>query len=894
MATGATCSAATILTVSLIAGVAPNSGWFMYTPLSSNVFTPGINSDVWLLGVTFVEISALSLAMEIVVSILKMRAPGMSLDRMPIFGWYILVTAMMMIVAFPPLILGSILLECERAFGLVFFDPTRGGDPLLWQHLFWLFGHPDVYIIFLPMAAVLSTIIPVFANRALVGYRAIVVAIIALAFLSFGIWVHHMFTVGIPHLALAFFSAGSAIVAVPTAVQIFAWLATLAHGRPRWDLPMLYVFGFFFVFVCGGLTGVMLAIVPFDWQAHDTYFVVAHMHYVVGGALAFPMLAGIYYWLPLLTGRTTVQRLSTVAFWLVFIGFNMTFFMMHLTGLLGMPRRIYTYRGDEGWNWLNLLSSVGGFIMTIGFALVVIDLVVQVRFGRRVRRDPWRAATLEWAMPIPPQPYAFASIARFDDKTERTAPGKLALSLARGEGYLGFARNGWQEALGVHMTTGEPEQLIVLPQPTYLPLVTAVVTAGAVLGLLFKLYLLSLGLALVVAGLFVYAAQRSGLARDYGPMPVGRGISVPPHTEVASTPPWLALICTLVANGTLFTSLVFGTFYLWMAAPNWPAAVAPDPSRMLAFVAITALVVAAVAARGSLRALAGGGKVQGWIGLAILALLAAVVAVVGMIAGVTPHPREHALGATAAALLSYIAVHACIGLLFLASNLLRLRGGFVSPRRVLDLRLTRLWLDYTTVTGAIALALVLALPALATIVGGPAVSAGNPAGARAVPPRRLWWLAADSASGAARWCFSMRCTRSAACSPGPPAPCVSGWRSCCSRTSSWSDGCGATSPRPPPTLPSARRAASCTRRSCGPPSPPSPPPSSPSARRCCSPRASDRTGAGRSPRATVTASPSGGLMTFTGLRGTVPRSVAPPDEIKRVPFRFIAKYVYVP
>ena len=299
----------TILTVSLIAGVAPNSGWFMYTPLSSNVYTPGINADVWLLGVTFVEISALSLAMEIVVSILKVRAPGMSLDRMPIFGWYILVTALMMVVAFPPLILGSILLEIERALGLPFFDPTRGGDPLLWQHLFWLFGHPDVYIIFLPMAGALSTIIPVFAGRPLVGYRAIVVAIVALAFLSFGIWVHHMFTVGIPHLALAFFSTGSAIVAVPTAVQIFAWLATLAHGKPRWSVPMLYVFGFFFIFVMGGLTGVMLAMVPFDWQAHDTYFVVAHMHYVVAGALAFPMLAALYYWLPLLTGRTAVHQL---------------------------------------------------------------------------------------------------------------------------------------------------------------------------------------------------------------------------------------------------------------------------------------------------------------------------------------------------------------------------------------------------------------------------------------------------------------------------------------------------------------------------------------------------------------------------------------------------------
>ena len=707
----------TILTVSLLARVAPDGGWFMYTPLSSNVYTPGLNADVWLLGVTFVEISALSLAMEIVVSILKMRAPGMSLDRMPIFGWYILVTAMMMIVAFPPLILGSILLEVERAFGLPFFDPRRGGDPLLWQHLFWLFGHPDVYIIFLPMAGVLSTIIPVFANRPLVGYRAIVVAIIALAFLSFGIWVHHMFTVSIPHLALAFFSAGSAIVAVPTAVQFFAWLATLSHGRPRWDVPMLYVFGFFFVFTAGGLTGVMLAMVPFDWQAHDTYFVVAHMHYVVAGALAFPMLAAFYYWLPLLTGRTAVHRLSVPAFWLVFIGFNMTFFMMHLTGLLGMPRRVFTYRGDEGWNGLNLLSSVGGFVMTIGFALVAIDVIVQLRYGRRVRRNPWGSPTLEWAMPIPPAPYAFASIPHVGAESGRVAPGELAVSLARGEGYLGFARNGWQETLGVHMTSGEPDQLIVLPRATYLPLITALVTAMAVLAMLFKFYLLSLAFALVTMGLFIYAGQSAGLARDYGPLPVGRGVNVPPHTEVAGAPAWLALICTLVANGTLFTSLIFGTFYLWIAAPNWPASVSPTPSRLLVLVAVVALAIAAAAARGSLRAAAGGKAPHGWIGLAVLALVAAIAADVGLIAGVTPHPREHALGATAAALLSYVALHAGIGLLFLISNLLRLGAGFISTRRLTDLRLTRLWLDYTVATGIIALGLVLALPALVAMLG---------------------------------------------------------------------------------------------------------------------------------------------------------------------------------
>ena len=706
----------TILSTALLAGVAPDGGWFMYTPLSSNVYTPGINADVWLLGVTFVEISALTLAVEIVVSILKMRAPGMSLDRMPIFGWYILITALMMVAAFPPLILGSILLEVERAFHLPFFDPTRGGDPLLWQHLFWLFGHPDVYIIFLPMAGALSTIIPVMAGHPLVGYRAIVVAIIALAFVSFGIWVHHMFTVGIPHLALAFFSASSAIVAVPTAVQIFAWLATLAHGRPRWNVPMHYVFGFFFIFAMGGLTGVMLAMVPFDWQAHNSYFVVAHMHYVVAGALAFPMLAALYYWLPLLTGRMAMYQLSVPAFWLVFVGFNLTFFMMHLTGLRGMPRRIYTYSGEEGWNWLNLLSSVGGFIMTIGFALVVIDLLTQLRYGRRVRRDPWNAETLEWAMPIPPAPYNFASIPNVGSGPDRNAPKGLAPSLARGEGYLGFVRNGWQETLGVHMTSGAAEQLIVLPRPTYLPLCTALATAVAVLAMLFQFYLLALAAALVVAGLFVLAAQSAGLSQDYGPMPVGNGASVPPHTEVAGSPPWWALIFALVADGTLFACLVFGTLYLWISAPNWPPEQTFAPDLRLALAAFAALVVAAVAARGALRSLAADGMTHGWIGLAAFGLVAAIAAVVGLIGGIVPRPTEHALGATTAALLAFVASHAGIGLLFLLSNLLRLGAGMVSSRRSLDLRLTRLWLDYAVMTGVVALGLVLALPALVGIL----------------------------------------------------------------------------------------------------------------------------------------------------------------------------------
>jgi cytochrome c oxidase subunit I+III len=708
---------ASILLGSLLLGVAPDGGWFMYTPLSSNTYTPGVNADVWLLGVTFVEISALSFAVEIVVSILKMRAPGMSIERMPIFGWYMLVTALMMLVAFPPLILASILLEVERAFGLPFFDPTRGGDALLWQHLFWLFGHPDVYIIFLPMAGALSTMIPVFAGRALVGYRMIVVAIVAMGFLSFGIWVHHMFTVGIPHLALAFFSAGSAIVAVPTAVQMFAWLATLGQSRPRWNLPMLWIFGFFFVFVAGGLTGVMLAMVPFDWQAHDTYFVVAHLHYVVAGAFLFPLVAALYYWLPLLTGRSTVQRLSVPAFWLIFIGFNLTFFIMHLAGLMGMPRRIHSYQGDEGWTWMNLLSSVGSFVMVIGFGLLVIDLVVQLRYGRRSRRDPWQATTLEWAMPMPPAPYNFASIHHLDSHGDNVTPRTIAPALARGEGYLGFTRNGWQETLGVHMTSGAPDQLIVLPRPTYLPLWAGLVTAAAVLAMLAKAYLLCIALVLLLAGLFVFGAQRTGHRVDIGTLPIGRGVSVPPHTEVAGSPPWWALIFALIADGTLFTSLLFGTLYLWIAAPGWPPSAVPQTNLMLALGVVVALALAAVAGRASLRSLLSQAAPQRWMVLAALLLAAAIAMLVVLIGGVMPHPREHALGATAAALLSFVVVHAGIGLLFLASNTLRVAGGYVSPRRTIDLRLTRLWLDYTAVTSAIAIGLVRALPSLVGMLG---------------------------------------------------------------------------------------------------------------------------------------------------------------------------------
>ena len=693
-----------ILIGAMLAGVAPDSGWFMYTPLSSSTYTPGINADVWLLGITFVEISALSAAIEIIVSILRLRAPGMSLERMPIMAWYLLITAFMMLFGFPPLILGSILLELERAFDLPFFDPTRGGDSLLWQHLFWLFGHPEVYIIFLPAAGAVSMMIPTFARHELVGYRAVVVAVVAVAFLSFGLWVHHMFTVGIPHLALAFFSAASGLVAIPTAVQIFAWIATLAQGQKvRLEVPMLYLGGFLSIFVIGGLTGVMLAMVPFNWQAHDTHFVVAHLHYVLVGGFVFPMMAATYYWLPHFTGRVSDHKLSVPAFWLIFIGFNLTFFLMHLTGLLGMPRRMDVYPPEAGWDWLNLLSSIGGFVMTAGFALFVIDLIVQVRFGTRFRRNPWQARTAEWAMPTPPTSYAFASLPQIEDRADRLDPDRLGAELASGKGYLGFTRNGWMETLGVDMTTGNVDSVIVLPRQSYKPLISGLATCGFVLCLLFKFYLVSLVvLAFAIASLLAWS-QDTGLKEDVADLPIGLGKNAPVHWQTARPPSWWAMMFSIAADATLFSSLLFGGLFLWLVAPGWPPPIVESVAAAPAFLAAAALIAGAVAGRLSVGTLHAEASPMTWLSATLAAHLV-VVCAFGWMASQIADPTRHAQAAVLFVLFTYAGLRAGLGAILAGYGLWRWKAGYLSAARSLDLRIGSKWHDYAAVSGLVALA----------------------------------------------------------------------------------------------------------------------------------------------------------------------------------------------
>ncbi|MCC5965230.1 MAG: cytochrome c oxidase subunit I [Natronohydrobacter sp.] len=679
-----------IMLTALLFGVAPRDGWFMYTPLSSATYSPGINADVWLLGVTFVEISAVAAAVEITVTILRQRAPGMKLTEMPLFAWYMLGTSVMMLVGFPPLIAGSVLLELERAFGWPFFDPERGGDPLLWQHLFWLFGHPEVYIIFLPAAGAMSTIIPILCRTRILGYGAIVAAILGLVFLSFGLWVHHMFTVGIPHMALAFFSAASVLVAVPTAVQVFAWIGTMWKGRPELHLPMYHILGFFLTFVMGGLTGVMLAIVPFNWQAHDTAFVTAHLHYVLIGGFVFPMMAAITYWMPLITGRTRVRGLGEAAFWIILIGFHGTFFIMHLTGLMGMPRRIDVYPDNPEWIWLNLTSSIFGFAMTIGFAMFALDMLLQMTLGMRARRDPWRATTLDWAMPLPAPNFNFASqpTARHLDRPAD----EVMLALARGEGVLPGAPRGRREFLVTSVGAARPDHVALLPGNTALPFVLSGSIGVFVLLMLAGLYALA-GAALIPVAVLIWVWARGLAPRGaLDGIEVAPGLTLTVHHHARQSLGQSGLMALLVANGALFASVLFGLAFLSVVTQGPPAPLAMmDTTRAL----WTMVVVA-----GAL--LLGMGAVRGEAPIwALTGLLANSVALIALLAGLLPvldDPTAHARDALRAVMAGYVGLHVLVACGMAAFVLDQHRRSEIDKLARGAWPHWRLWQDFTTVT----------------------------------------------------------------------------------------------------------------------------------------------------------------------------------------------------
>jgi len=514
------------LYASFAIGFGPNAGWFNYVPLAARAFNNGPNIDMYSLGMILLGVSTTVGSVNFIVTFLRLRCPGMSVGRVPIIVWGTLTASAANIFAIPVVSLAFFLLWMDRNLGTHFFDVAAGGSALLWQHLFWMFGHPWVYAIVLPAMGMVSDGLPVFCRRPLVAYPVVALATIATMVLGFGVWVHHMFATGLPGVSLSFFSAASIIIAVPSAAGVFAWLATIWTGRPVFTTPFLFFASFILLFTIGGVSGYMTGSVPVDWQLTDTYFVVAHLHYVLIGINVFPVVGATYFWFPKFTGRMMDERLGRWNFWTMFIGFNLGFFPMHVSGLLGMPRRVYTYSDGMGWDWLNLITTLGSFLFAAGVLLFLWNVLRSYRHGAPAGDNPWDAPTLEWAVPSPPPPYNFTVVPvvasrhpLWEDRLTREegAPRSIV--------HTGLVLDHGREALGTTPVDAAPNLILKMPGDTLVPLCLAL-----------SLTLLTVGLVLlnwptVVVG--VACAAASILAWLWPRADLGETAQLPPEEEGA-------------------------------------------------------------------------------------------------------------------------------------------------------------------------------------------------------------------------------------------------------------------------------------------------------------------------------------------------------------------------
>jgi cytochrome c oxidase subunit I+III len=676
---------------SIFFDAAPDGGWFMYPPLSTDPSLSGIGADIWMLGLSFIEVSSIAAAVELIVGVLKCRPPGMRLNLMPLYAWYILVVAVMILFAFPPLIAGDILFEMERLLDWPFFDAARGGDPLLWQHLFWIFGHPEVYIIFLPSIAIFAMVVPTFAQRHLLGYPWIVLAAVGTGFLSFGLWVHHMFTTGLPNISLGFFSGASEAVAIPTAVQIFVFIATLWAGRVVWSTPLLYAAGSLAIFVIGGLTGVMVAVAPFNWQAHDTYFIVAHLHYVLIGGSLLPLFAGLYYYWPLITGKKLSDRLGRFAFWLMFVGFNLAFFPMHISGLMGMPRRVYTYPEGMGIGTLNLLSSVGAFVFAAGVAVVVVDLCLSPRRARG-QRNPWNAGTLEWLALPKQENWGVRSVPLIESRYPIWDQPDFVKNVDEGRYFLPDAEEGKRELMITTVLDAKPIQVARVGGPSFKPMLAAVTLGGVFIFTTYHLYWWSLASGVAaLASILWWLWTGTGQIPEKDRKDAGRGVVLPLYASGPASSGWWAMFITMTADATAFASLIFGYFFYWTIHEDFPPEASPGLGGPGLFWPLVALALIAIG--WLLTIMAREANARERVGAARLTLTVAALATgAGGLAGLAGpwfaglDPVLHVYPAIVWVLVIWIAAHSGLGVIMQFYTLARSLAGRMTPVYDADLR----------------------------------------------------------------------------------------------------------------------------------------------------------------------------------------------------------------
>ncbi len=485
------------VTLPIIFGVGANGGWFGYAPLSTNQYSPEINMDIWVIAIQILGLSSLAASVNFITTIINMRAPGMTYMRMPIFTWMSLVAQVLILLAFPALTIALVFLQFDRFFGATFYEVAKGADPLLWQHLFWVFGHPEVYIMIMPAFGLASEVLPTFSRKPLFGYPVMVYSGILIGFLGFGVWAHHMFAVGMGPVADSVFGVGSMLIAIPTGVKIFNWIATMWGGRIRFTVAAKFAASFVAMFLIGGISGVMHAAPTADLQQTDTYFVVAHFHYVLFGGSALALFAGMYYYFPKIRGRFLDEKLGDWHFWLTFIGMNLTFFPMHFSGMLGMPRRYYQYDAGQGFEVFNIMSTVGTWILTVGVICMVINFWKSWNGGKRASSNPWGAPGIEWAIPSPPPDYNYAEIP--------TVKSRYPLwNLNEGEPLV--HETTWEEEKDNHVPTKE-ELGIVMPNPSIWPLITSAGIVVMFAGQLFVKKSTSLGVSIIIIGAIWWIAS---------------------------------------------------------------------------------------------------------------------------------------------------------------------------------------------------------------------------------------------------------------------------------------------------------------------------------------------------------------------------------------------------